>query len=557
MDISPQTSMLQDLRRFVLRREADGRTDGELLECFISRRDEPAFEVLVRRHGPMVLGVCRRVLGSWHDAEDAFQATFLVLARKASRVAPRELVGHWLYGVAWRTAAKARVIALRRRAHEAKAGLRQREDTPGEAVEADVRPLLDQELSRLPERYRLPIVLCDLQGRARAEAARQLGVPEGTVSSRLARGRDLLRQRLVRRGVTLGVTALAALLAEQATAAVPAPLLSAACAMGQALAGGVVSASVLTLSKGVLRPMILSKFNLTAVMVLTLGLAGLGTGLLGQRAPAEKPVALAAAEKEDKDKVETGPTRMGVISAIDANKGVVTLRYQADPGRKETTETEFKLAGDVKIQLEHGLLKESREGKRADLILGVPVWATLSVDGKSVVAIQVRGVHVHGGIKAVDAGKGTLTVGVKEAGGNVEMTFSVGKDVAIVVNDGIGKKNDPPKFAKLGDLTEGDSVDVQLSGYDQKTVVRIMASGPTLNGSIKGIDLNNHTLTLVVKGDGNLVDKTLTLAKEVQVDGGKLTDLAADTPVAVRLALLDKNTVVHIYVFKKEVFKKE
>src|SRR5262245_56233695 len=176
-------------------RESDGATDGELLEQFLAARDGAAFEVLVRRHGPMVLGVCRRVLGNEHDAEDAFQATFLVLARRGDAVRPASKVGSWLYGVAYRTALEARRMAARRRRKEACAVPRS-EAAPDAAD--DLRPVLDRELSGLPDRYRAPLVLCDLEGSTRKEAARRLGWAEGTVSSRLSRGRQLLARRLRR-----------------------------------------------------------------------------------------------------------------------------------------------------------------------------------------------------------------------------------------------------------------------------------------------------------------------------------------------------------------------
>src|SRR5262249_8620240 len=175
---------LQPLRRAVRLRDGAGLTDGQLLEDYLSRRDEAALAVLVRRHGPMVWGVCRRVLYHYHDAEDAFQATFLVLLRKAASLASRELLANWLYGVAYHTALKARATAAKRGARE-----RQVTDMPEPDVAPpdpwhDLQPLLDQALSRLPDKYRVPIVLCDLEGKTRKEAARQLGVPEGTVAGR-------------------------------------------------------------------------------------------------------------------------------------------------------------------------------------------------------------------------------------------------------------------------------------------------------------------------------------------------------------------------------------
>ena len=164
-------------------------TDAELIERFVSRRDELAFEMIVRRHGPMVFAVCRRVLRHAHDAEDAFQATFLVLAHKAATVLPRNKLAGWLHGVAHRTALKAR--------HRAAGDRRSKEHVPARGQDQmqpdtnwdEVEPLLDQELAGLPERYRLPIIMCDLEGRLRSEVALSLACSEGTLSSRLTRGR--------------------------------------------------------------------------------------------------------------------------------------------------------------------------------------------------------------------------------------------------------------------------------------------------------------------------------------------------------------------------------
>ena len=184
-------------------------TDGQLMESFIARRDEAAFGELVRRHGPMVLGVCKRALPNQHDAEDAFQATFLVLACKAASILPREMVGNWLFGVACRTAQKIRAMTARYRAREKQVGVLPETPVEGEDVH-ELGCLLDQELERLPDKYRVPVLLCELQGRSRKEVARQLGLPEGTLSSRLATARRMLATRLARRGfgVTGGAIAL-------------------------------------------------------------------------------------------------------------------------------------------------------------------------------------------------------------------------------------------------------------------------------------------------------------------------------------------------------------
>jgi RNA polymerase sigma factor (sigma-70 family) len=269
--------------------EAAGKTDGQLLTQFVRHRDEQAFSLLMRRHAAMVSAVCRRILGNAADAEDAFQATFLVLVRKAKSLLSRPWLGDWLHAVARRAALKARGASVRRRLKEQ--GMA-RTETQGDDPRDDWLPLLDEELSRLPEKYRLPIILCDLEGRTRQEAARQLDWPEGTVAGRLARARELLHQRLLRRGVKLSLAALSAALADKTIlASVPTSLISstlkaaALVAAGQIAADGIVSAKVATLMGEVMKTMLLSKLKtiVTLVVVCTLGgfgwasLAGMGS----------------------------------------------------------------------------------------------------------------------------------------------------------------------------------------------------------------------------------------------------------------------------------------
>jgi RNA polymerase sigma factor (sigma-70 family) len=193
--------------------------DALLLERYIARRDESAFAMLVERYGSLVLGVCRRVLQNVHDAEDAFQATFMVLARRARELDHRGPLGNWLYAVAYRTALKARTALVRRRALE-----RQTQDMPArESVDGreweDLKPVLDEELAKLPEKYRAPLVLCFLQGKSHQEAANALGWPSGSMSRRMSRARELLRERLVRRGILLPSAVLFALVSKQSCAA--------------------------------------------------------------------------------------------------------------------------------------------------------------------------------------------------------------------------------------------------------------------------------------------------------------------------------------------------
>jgi RNA polymerase sigma factor (sigma-70 family) len=271
--------VLHSLRRAALRCADNGMTDRQLLERFLTEREEAAFEALLRRHGPMVLGVCRRVLDGLHDAEDAFQATFLVLVRKASSIAQRDTVGNWLYGVAYRTAQKARVAAAKRRMKEKQVA---RPEALPEEVWQQVRPLLDLELNRLPDKYREPIVLCDLEGATRKEAAQRLGWPEGTLSGRLSRARQLLARRLARHGLTLSVGAVAgALSGNAALAAVPAPLVSstvraaALVAVGPTTTGA-LSAPVAALLEGVLHAMLMTKMKTAFTVVMAVGLLAAG-----------------------------------------------------------------------------------------------------------------------------------------------------------------------------------------------------------------------------------------------------------------------------------------
>ncbi|HKI34240.1 MAG TPA: sigma-70 family RNA polymerase sigma factor, partial [Gemmataceae bacterium] len=275
--------VLRQLRRAAARPD-DSATDADLLERFVHRRDEVAFEALVRRHGPLVLGVCRRVLRNEADAEDAFQATFVVLARKAASLRQRGLVGNWLYGVAHNTALKARAMNQKRRAKE-RQGAAARAAAPDGAWQ-ELQGVLDDELSRLPEKYRVPIVLCDLEGKAIKEAARLLGVPQGTAASRLARGRAQLAERLVRRGIVLSGGALAALVTRHAAAAGLSRSLVAMTV--KAVGGASLPGAVAALADGVVKGMLLRKLQAlaTAAVLAAVVMAGVaGTAALPAAPP--------------------------------------------------------------------------------------------------------------------------------------------------------------------------------------------------------------------------------------------------------------------------------
>jgi serpin B len=249
--------------------QADEWNDGQLLGRFLTARDEAAFAALVKRHGAMVLGVCRRILGNAADAEDTFQATFLVLVRKAGSLTGQAVLGDFLHGVARRTALNARRLAARRREKEQAMA---RPDVQGEEPRNDWLALLDEELVRLPEKYRVPVVVCDLEGATRREAGERLGWPEGTVAGRLARGRALLAARLARRGVALPVVAVVAALSDGvASAGVPAPLATATLEVAAGRAVGMTAARVTELTEEVMRAMLVSKLKIvagTAILVL-------------------------------------------------------------------------------------------------------------------------------------------------------------------------------------------------------------------------------------------------------------------------------------------------
>ena len=305
---------------------AEGAPDASLLERFVAGRDEAAFELLLWRHGPMVLSVCRRMLRCDQDAEDAFQAAFLLLARKASGIRRGQAVAGWLYQTACRIALRAR-HTMRKQPVAVPPGLdpaAPRDDA--DMVWRDLRPVLDEEVRRLPEKYRLPIILCYFQGRTQAEAAAVLGCPGGTVAGRLHRARELLRGRLTRRGLALSATALAVLAATRtACATVPPALvhtsLKAALlfAAGKTIAG-VVSVRAAAWTQGVLRTMLFSKLKMLAAVVLLVGAVGTGTGLLMSvtaAAPATPPKPPAVGQADDgKATVEVPAEREGRLVLV-------------------------------------------------------------------------------------------------------------------------------------------------------------------------------------------------------------------------------------------------
>ena len=269
-------------------------TTDQLLEAFAERRDQAAFELLMRRYGPLVFGVCERVLTNHHDAEDVFQATFLLLARKAAGIRHGESLATWLHHVAYHAALRAKSKVVARKQKEMRMSEIPEPTTLEQNLWPELERLLDRELDNLPEIYRLPVLLCDIAGLTHKEVAKQLDCAEGTISSRLARARELLATRLTRRGLVLSSATLAVLLSQNAaSAAVPGSLLvstltavSATNAISATATGGAF-AKVISLFQSVGQSLVLGKVALVGVASTAILAAGLAVQPKANKVPPE------------------------------------------------------------------------------------------------------------------------------------------------------------------------------------------------------------------------------------------------------------------------------
>jgi RNA polymerase sigma factor (sigma-70 family) len=307
------THVVRHIRRLAGWRSGIGVTDQHLLKRYLAERDHVAIETLVARHAPLVLGVCRKVLRDSHDAEDAFQATFLVLFRKAESIRRHDALGPWLYGVAYRVAARVRSNRQKQRSRER--GIEEEtlvSEEGGELVE-EISPLIHEEINRLPDKYRKPIVLCYLQGKKRDEAAQLLGWSRGAVKGRLERARDLLRGRLLKRGVEISAVALTAALSQTSASAASAELIGQVAEAAISLAqkgtvAGMVSRTVGSLAEGVLRSMLVTKIRLAVIMILSLAaLTAAGTAV-GLRVSADQPQVPKTERRERRTEESAKPT---------------------------------------------------------------------------------------------------------------------------------------------------------------------------------------------------------------------------------------------------------
>ncbi|MGP0067374.1 MAG: RNA polymerase sigma factor [Isosphaeraceae bacterium] len=280
--------VLGQIQRLFGHGTVSGLSEGQLLARFVGDRDEVAFEAIVSRHGPMVLGICRRLLDDPHDVEDAFQATFLVLVKKARMLRDRDLLASWLYGVALRVATRSRRDRTRRRSRE-RSDIAADVSMPADDIERrELWSVLDAEVARLPARFRTPIVLCYFEGLTHDQAAERIGCPVGTVRSRMSKGRELLQSRLTRRGLAPTPTLLGAGPISGLAPAVPPALFfktlaGASVANGHPIVAGIVSTSAITLTQGVLRTMSMMKWMTLASAVMVLGALGGGIGVAARQ----------------------------------------------------------------------------------------------------------------------------------------------------------------------------------------------------------------------------------------------------------------------------------
>ena len=339
----PSGVVLKDLHTLFRVGAVGGLTDGQLLERFLSERDdagEAAFRALVERHAPMVLRICRDVLGDWHEAEDASQATFIILACKGGGIRKRGSIASWLFGVACRVAAQAKAKAARRRRHEE----RNAELAAVRIVTDDPRVdwlELYEEIDRLPERLRAPLVLCYWKGHSQPEAAAQLGCPVRTLENRLARGRERLRSRLTHRGLSpAGGLSEASLVPRGASVPVPAAWLEATVraaleTVHSTAAAGAISASVAALTEGMLRMMFRAKLKsvmgaVLSVTVLTVGMGMLVHGTAGapaQQPPASEPASAVSPVSKANDPSRKGKEEGGeiVVRAFNLMRGLAKM----------------------------------------------------------------------------------------------------------------------------------------------------------------------------------------------------------------------------------------
>ena len=528
-------TVLRHIRQIAAARDTESVSDGELLNRFSTSREETAFAALVQRHGRMVWGVCRHVLSHEQDAEDVFQATFLVLAQKAGAIRDRQAVGSWLHGTAYRLALRAKRDAATRRAHERRGQCMPREKTFSESALREALALVYEEVQGLPDKHRAAFVLCCLEGKTLAEAARQLGWKEKTVSSAVSRARQQLRVRLVRRGVALTAAMCAIPLAQQAaSAAVPAMLLKSTvtgaltCTLGKGATTAAMSAGVATLVQGATKSMSTMKLKTATVLFLVLGIGAAGLAIrshqaiAAQQADREQHAAAEPTAKERpqpaarpaKPKANDSITVRGLVLGPDGKpfagaklylnhsqpkeKGFAERATSGADGRFEFTIAKSEL-GKANAHNAPPQVMAAAKGHGCD-------WATVSADGKTgeLTLRLVKDVPISGRILDPD-GKPVVGAKIKVTGASAPKGDDLGGYLEAVRKGyfqyRFAKDWAGPLPGRTAVLTTGADGRFKLAGFGRERVVHLHVTGPAIastglevmtraNEKVKGAELD-------------------------------------------------------------------
>jgi RNA polymerase sigma factor (sigma-70 family) len=550
--------LLRRLRRAAAPPDAD--SDAVLLDRFVRRRDEAAFAALLARHGPLVLGVCRRVLGDSHAAEDAFQATFLVLARRAPAVNRPDALAGWLCGVARRVALKARGARPRSQGlADAPEPPDPRPDPLAELTARDLLVALEQEVQRLPQGCRLAVTLVCLEGLSQEEAARRLGWTAGSVKGRLERGRKRLHARLTRRGLSLPA-ALAAVEASRraAAAGVPARL---AQGTGQAALAGAAGKSAAApgaaaLAEGTLRDMALTKLKIVAALlglaaVAAIGLAFLALPAQASLTPAAQPPPAAEGPPAAQAPPAPAPalvSELWWLTEIDAVGGTIKVVACDPQTRQPYARPDAVPPCDVRVAAGADIRIDGKPAPFKDLVPGIPIrmridsWSgtgmgKLRFGGGTVTRVETVGDRSVGGVvRAVDARAGNVTV----RDGRAVTRYRVVKGAEVAVDGRRGT---------LQDLKAGMSVVLRLSAVYPRAH-GVAAVGPKVECTIRSTDKGQRKLTVELRKPRLLVPGlTVAPAAPILLDGKEATlaDLRAGMDAVVQLAAeADRNLVLGV-----------
>ncbi|MCI0741711.1 MAG: sigma-70 family RNA polymerase sigma factor [Gemmataceae bacterium] len=573
MPASRSNRVLRCLRKAAATEHARELADRELLERMQRGHDEAVLAALVRRHGPMVLRLCLRVLRNQQDAEDAFQATFLVLSRKAASLGTQESLAGWLYSVAYRIAQKARVAAARRRKHEGRAAVRPAADPLTQITLQEAHELLDRELARLPDKFRMPLVLCYLEGLTRDEAALQLGWPASTLKSRLEQARQRLQARLAARGLALSGALVAMLFCEASAAAVVSPLLlDAAVRAGGAFASGqttsvAIPVQVLSLAKGAMRTMAVNQLKSVLAMMLAVAVLAGGIGAIvsshaGAAAQAPPPEAKPLTSARNADAGAATRAAQPAASqpdtegkqALKLEEAVQVMRWSRDGRTMVSRSVRVQEVAGKKTTLSTFRVWDAMTGK-LKLSLGeleYPGLMTfdLSPDGKMLAISQRFRIEVGDKVELWDVDKGTLTQTIEMEYARSRIWFAFAPDNRTLAVCGCDIKNDKlvgtvrlfdtgtgqlKKKLVCDGVTEVISVAMAadgkllaLGGHQGEVVIWDLAAGKArkaLNGSAAG---GGAVVALAFSPDSR------QLASAAAAAGVTLWDLATGTARALK-----------------------